>query len=52
MREYVGVCVECGAEVYCHDGFIGGIVLEKGKLICFPCSEAKEKKETNDEIEE
>ncbi|MCI1692540.1 hypothetical protein [Aneurinibacillus aneurinilyticus] len=45
MREYVGTCMECGAQVYCHDGFIGGVVLEAGNLLCFPCFEAKDEKQ-------
>ncbi|GED12252.1 hypothetical protein [Aneurinibacillus migulanus] len=45
MREYVGTCTECGVQIYCHDGFIGGIVLEGGNLLCFTCFEANERKQ-------
>jgi hypothetical protein len=49
MREYVGTCRDCSAKVYCHDGFIGGMVLDDGMLVCFDCFEKrKEKSKTPD----
>ena len=41
MKELVGSCLECGTNVFCHDGFINGVVTENG-VICFACHEKKE----------
>jgi hypothetical protein len=43
MKEHVGMCNSCGADIYCHDGFIGGVVVKPGTLVCFPCMEEGEK---------
>jgi hypothetical protein len=40
MREPVGPCVLCKKEVYCHDGFLNGMVLDSGHLLCFSCRDA------------
>ncbi|WP_155837161.1 hypothetical protein [Aneurinibacillus terranovensis] len=42
VQEYVGDCIQCGTKIYCHDGFIGGVVVEPGKMLCFSCQEKKE----------
>lgn len=42
MQEYVGTCMVCQKDIYCHDGFIGGVVLEAGNLVCFSCYEEEE----------
>ena len=41
MKELVGSCVQCGTDVFCHDGFINGVVTENG-VICFTCQEKNE----------
>jgi hypothetical protein len=39
MREKVGSCVRCNADLFCDNGFFQGVVLEDGKSICFDCAE-------------
>lgn len=39
MREYVGACTSCEKDVYCTDGFLNGLVLENGDLVCFECQD-------------
>ncbi|WP_276208241.1 hypothetical protein [Gracilibacillus sp. YIM 98692] len=41
MKEFVGECSECGAAVYCKDGFLDG-VHEDGMLFCSACSEGRD----------
>ncbi len=37
MQELVGECKDCKKPVFCHDGFIDGVVLDDNTLICFEC---------------
>lgn len=37
MQELVGECKECKKPIFCHDGFIDGVVLDDNTLICFEC---------------
>ncbi|WP_164545694.1 hypothetical protein [Paenibacillus albus] len=46
MRELVGQCQQCGNAVYCDDGFLNGMILENGALICSDC--ADEHNESNE----
>lgn len=46
MNEFVGKCIECEKDIYCLDGFINGIVEEKGNIICFDCNEDKKNMST------
>ncbi|WML47747.1 hypothetical protein RCG23_20750 [Neobacillus sp. PS3-34] len=39
MKELVGLCSQCGKEVFCLDGFFSGIVTEDKKILCFECDE-------------
>ncbi|WP_180960286.1 hypothetical protein [Neobacillus cucumis] len=39
MKELVGVCSECGKEVYCLDGFLNGVHTPNKELYCFDCFE-------------
>ena len=38
--ELVGTCVKCGANVFCRDGFLDGVV-DDGTLYCHGCWERK-----------
>jgi hypothetical protein len=47
--ELVGVCVTCGASIYCKDGFLDGVT-DHGRLYCHGCySKASEKGSTYDQ---
>ncbi|GAB7388132.1 hypothetical protein BSNK01_19690 [Bacillaceae bacterium] len=46
MIEFIGNCAACGAEIYCRDGFLDGIVNEEGKAYCFGCAAGDENKES------
>ncbi|WP_256464014.1 hypothetical protein [Halobacillus salinarum] len=39
MQDLVGNCRYCGAEVYCLDGFLNGVVDEDQLLSCYDCAE-------------
>lgn len=43
MQEYVGTCMICEKDIYCHGGFIGGVILDARILICFACHEENER---------
>lgn len=36
-KEFVGICGVCEKNIYCHNGFLEGIVQEDHTLICFSC---------------
>ncbi|WP_461610257.1 hypothetical protein [Cytobacillus kochii] len=38
-KEYLGICSSCGEGIYCHGGFLGGVLEDDGKMICFSCFE-------------
>ncbi|MBD7936352.1 hypothetical protein H9655_04880 [Cytobacillus sp. Sa5YUA1] len=38
-KEYLGKCSRCGEGIYCHGGFLGGVLEEDGKMTCFSCIE-------------
>ncbi len=38
MLELIGICSNCGKEIYCRDGFLDGVYIE-GELFCFNCAE-------------
>ncbi|WCK55819.1 hypothetical protein PP175_07755 [Aneurinibacillus sp. Ricciae_BoGa-3] len=48
MQEYVGDCIKCGRNIYCHDGFIGAVVTEPGKMVCFECMERQNEENKKD----
>jgi hypothetical protein len=37
MQELVGECKACKKQIFCHDGFIDGVVLDDNTLLCFEC---------------
>lgn len=37
MHEYVGLCTQCGKKIYDTEGFLNGVFLDNGDLICFEC---------------
>lgn len=37
MQGFVGKCIRCEKDIYCLDGFLNGIVADKGQLLCFDC---------------
>lgn len=39
MIELVGTCIRCNKNVYCTDGFLNGITLGGGRILCFSCKE-------------
>ncbi|MEQ2528291.1 hypothetical protein WMO40_16515 [Bacillaceae bacterium CLA-AA-H227] len=39
MIELVGNCFRCNKNVYCTDGFLNGITLGGGRILCFSCKE-------------
>lgn len=44
-KEFVGICGVCEKNVYCHNGFLEGVVQEDHTLVCFSChNEDKEDK--------
>ncbi|MDL0113115.1 hypothetical protein [Mammaliicoccus sciuri] len=45
-KEFVGKCAKCQTDIYCNSGFIEGVVQEDKTLLCFDCSNEKERKET------
>ncbi|MED3727563.1 hypothetical protein ABEY69_10425 [Priestia filamentosa] len=48
MKEPVGVCIECKRDIYCLDGFLDGIIIRNGQLICFPCNKKLSSKESSE----
>lgn len=42
VNELVGNCMQCKKEIYCMDGFLNGIVVEKGNILCFECQDQDE----------
>lgn len=36
-KEFVGICGVCEKNVYCHNGFLEGVVQEDRTLVCFSC---------------
>jgi len=44
MRELIGPCTNCGKDVYCRDGFLEGVYIDR-KLFCFACADEKAKEE-------
>ena len=38
MKELVGQCHICNKDVYCLDGFLNGVIDDKGKLVCMECA--------------
>jgi hypothetical protein len=47
MKEPVGSCRRCGKTVYCDNGFLEGVVLNEGGVICLECDE-KERTQSKD----
>lgn len=45
IQERVGYCTDCGRPVDCLDGFFNGVILEDGRLRCFPCDEKNKEKD-------
>lgn len=45
-KEFVGKCAKCQTDIYCNSGFIEGVVQEDKTILCFDCSNKKERKET------
>ena len=43
MRELVGQCTCCRKEVYCLDGFLNGVYVQK-EIYCFHCYEEYDEK--------
>jgi hypothetical protein len=43
MREHVGVCHICTRDIYCLDGFLNGIIDDKGQLTCLECLDSEHK---------
>ncbi|MEK4299543.1 hypothetical protein MKY30_09140 [Oceanobacillus sp. FSL W8-0428] len=41
-KEFVGTCTLCGKSVYCHNGFLEGVVQENHTLVCFACQNKTE----------
>jgi hypothetical protein len=39
MKEKVGECMKCQKEIYCLDGFLNGVVLDNGDVVCFDCDD-------------
>jgi hypothetical protein len=39
MEELVGICHQCGKNLYCLDGFFNGVKTEDQKTLCFDCAE-------------
>ncbi|WP_164553337.1 hypothetical protein [Brevibacillus marinus] len=39
MKEHVGFCTRCQQDIYCVGGFLQGIILENGKMLCLACAE-------------
>ncbi|SDM83600.1 hypothetical protein SAMN04487897_101205 [Paenibacillus sp. yr247] len=39
MHELVGHCQKCLKQIFCHNGFLNGTVLEDKSLVCFDCSD-------------
>lgn len=37
MQEKVGVCANCGVDIWCRGGFLQGAVREDGRLVCLRC---------------
>lgn len=46
MNEFVGKCHQCEKDIYCLDGFLNGVVVEQGNIICFDCVEKEREVET------
>lgn len=42
-KEFVGKCAKCQTDIYCNSGFIEGVVQEDKTLLCFDCSNEREK---------
>lgn len=38
MHELIGLCTNCGKQVFCREGFLEGIHAD-GKLYCLECAE-------------
>ncbi|MDT3762931.1 hypothetical protein [Priestia filamentosa] len=47
MKELIGVCIECKRDIYCLNGFLDGIIIGNGQLICFPCNKKLASKESS-----
>ncbi|SFT07345.1 hypothetical protein SAMN05428962_4173 [Paenibacillus sp. BC26] len=43
MQELVGQCEQCKKDIFCKDGFLQGLILDDGKLVCLDCSNREEK---------
>lgn len=39
LIELVGKCIRCEKDVYCTDGFLNGITVGKGNILCFFCKD-------------
>ncbi|MFC6603086.1 hypothetical protein ACFQDF_18690 [Ectobacillus funiculus] len=35
MKELVGTCKCCKKNIYCMAGFLNGVILKQGELLCF-----------------
>lgn len=45
MEEQVGLCAACSKPMVCKSGFLEGVVLADGTLLCFPCAKKNEEQE-------
>lgn len=44
MREYIGVCTNCGKGIYCENGFFDGVLHQDSGYLCWACDEKERQK--------